>query len=43
MLRLRELPARAAEQLVLGAAIMPGRVSALVQRAGGNTFYRARW
>ncbi|WP_437720284.1 protein kinase domain-containing protein [Sorangium sp. So ce861] len=41
-LRLRELPARAAEQLVrsaLGASIAPGEVAALVQRAGGNAFY----
>ncbi|WP_437964194.1 protein kinase [Sorangium sp. So ce260] len=40
-LRLRELPARAAEQLVrsaLGASIAPEEVSALVQRAGGNAF-----
>ncbi|WP_437585820.1 protein kinase domain-containing protein [Sorangium sp. So ce1000] len=41
-LRLRELPARAAEQLVrsaLGASLAPEEVSALVQRAGGNAFY----
>ncbi|WP_437479358.1 protein kinase [Sorangium sp. So ce1014] len=41
-LRLRELPARAAEQLVrsaLGASIEPGQVSALVRQAGGNAFY----
>ncbi|KYF85735.1 protein kinase [Sorangium cellulosum] len=41
-LRLRELPARAAEQLVrsaLGASIGPGQVSALVRQAGGNAFY----
>ncbi|XXT24723.1 protein kinase [Sorangium sp. So ce429] len=41
-LRLRELPARAAEQLVrsaLGASIGPEQVSALVRQAGGNAFY----
>ncbi|WP_437933477.1 protein kinase domain-containing protein [Sorangium sp. So ce341] len=41
-LRLRELPARAAEQLArsaLGASIAPGEVAALVRRAGGNAFY----
>ncbi|XXR38335.1 hypothetical protein WME90_46670 [Sorangium sp. So ce375] len=44
-LRLRELPARAAEQLVqsaLGDALAPEEVSALVQRAGGNAFYLER-
>ncbi|WP_438031760.1 protein kinase domain-containing protein [Sorangium sp. So ce204] len=44
-LRLRELPARAAEQLVrsalggAGGQLAPGEISALVQRAGGNAFY----
>ncbi|AUX47717.1 protein kinase [Sorangium cellulosum] len=41
-LRLRELPVRAAEQLVrsaLGASIEPEQVSALVRQAGGNAFY----
>ncbi|WP_437313460.1 serine/threonine-protein kinase [Sorangium sp. So ce385] len=40
-LRLRELPARAAEQLVrsaLGASLAPEDVAALVQRAAGNAF-----
>ncbi|WP_437596010.1 protein kinase [Sorangium sp. So ce590] len=40
-LRLRELPARAAEQLVrsaLGASLAAEQVSALVRRAGGNAF-----
>ncbi|WP_437597209.1 protein kinase [Sorangium sp. So ce590] len=41
-LRLRVLPARAAEQLVrsaVGASIAPEEVSALVRRAEGNAFY----
>ncbi|WP_437521262.1 protein kinase [Sorangium sp. So ce726] len=44
-LRLRELPARAAEQLVrsalggAGGQLAPGEISALIQRAGGNAFY----
>ncbi|XXT14958.1 protein kinase [Sorangium sp. So ce429] len=41
-LRLRELPARAAENLVrsaLGASVAPEEVSALVRRAEGNAFY----
>ncbi|XXX72863.1 protein kinase [Sorangium sp. So ce134] len=40
-LRLRELPARAAEQLArsaLGASLAPGEVAALAQRAAGNAF-----
>ncbi|WP_437725496.1 serine/threonine-protein kinase [Sorangium sp. So ce861] len=40
--RLRELPTRAAEQLVrsaVGASIAPDEVSALVRRAEGNAFY----
>ncbi|WP_437934178.1 serine/threonine-protein kinase [Sorangium sp. So ce341] len=40
-LRLRELPVRAAEQLVrsaLGASLAPEEVAALVQRAAGNAF-----
>ncbi|WP_437915392.1 protein kinase [Sorangium sp. So ce302] len=41
-IRLRELSARAAEQLVrgaLGASVAPGTVAAIVDRAAGNAFY----
>ncbi|MDC0683076.1 serine/threonine-protein kinase [Sorangium atrum] len=41
-MRLRELSARAAEQLVrgaLGASVEPGTVAAIVERAAGNAFY----